>query len=97
MPIDDPKIDDRDFIPIECGVGDVVFMSYFMVHRSSPKGDHRLRLSCSTRFDNCDNPFFIKRSYQSAYRRTVDRSLILDRALSEANILKSFADQEKKK
>jgi ectoine hydroxylase-related dioxygenase (phytanoyl-CoA dioxygenase family) len=64
---------ETDFIPIECEVGDVVFMSYFTVHRSSQNGDHRLRLACSTRYDNPDEKTFIERTYPSAYIRTVNR------------------------
>jgi ectoine hydroxylase-related dioxygenase (phytanoyl-CoA dioxygenase family) len=69
---------DSDFIPAVCEVGDVIFMSNFTVHRSSLKGDHRLRLACSTRYDNADEKTFIKRVYPSAYVRTVYREQIHD-------------------
>lgn len=62
-----------DFIPVECEVGDVIFMNYFTVHRSSQNGDHRLRLACSTRYDNPDEKTFIERAYPSAYVRSVSR------------------------
>ncbi|MBU2878010.1 phytanoyl-CoA dioxygenase family protein [Aliiglaciecola lipolytica] len=65
---------ESDFLPVECSVGDVVFLSNFTIHRSSQKGDGRLRLACSTRYDNSDEKTFIKRGYPSAYIRTVDRS-----------------------
>jgi ectoine hydroxylase-related dioxygenase (phytanoyl-CoA dioxygenase family) len=62
-----------DFIPAICEVGDVIFMSNFTVHRSSQKGDDRLRLACSTRYDNGDEDTFIQRCYPSAYIRTIHR------------------------
>lgn len=67
---------ESDFVPAVCEVGDVIFMSNFTVHRSSQKGDERLRLACSTRYDNGDEKTFIERCYPSAYVRSVQRSLI---------------------
>ena len=66
--------DEADFVSGVCEVGDVIFMSYFTVHRSSQKGDERLRLACSTRYDNADETTFIDRCYPSAYIRSVHRS-----------------------
>lgn len=65
---------EADFVPAVCEVGDVIFMSYFTVHRSSQKGDDRLRLACSTRYDNADEETFVKRNYPSAYIRSVHRA-----------------------
>lgn len=64
---------EADFVPAVCEVGDVIFMSNFTLHRSSQKGDDRLRLACSTRYDNADEKTFIERCYPSAYIRTVQR------------------------
>lgn len=66
---------ESDFIPVICEVSDVIFMSNFTVHRSSQKGDDRLRLACSTRYDNGDEEIFINRCYPSAYKRVVERQL----------------------
>lgn len=65
--------EESDFIPAVCEVGDVVFMSNLTVHRSSQKGDDRLRLARSTRYDNTDEKSFIQRCYPSAYIRSVSR------------------------
>lgn len=67
---------ESDFVPVICEVGDVIFMSNFTVHRSSQKGDDRLRLACSTRYDNEDEETFIERCYPTAYVRTVNRGAI---------------------
>lgn len=66
---------EKDFIPVECGIGDVVFMSNFTVHRSSTTGDDRLRLACSTRYDNAKEKTFVERTYPTAYLRSVHRGL----------------------
>jgi ectoine hydroxylase-related dioxygenase (phytanoyl-CoA dioxygenase family) len=65
--------EESDFVPAICEMGDVIFMSNFTVHRSSQKGDERLRLACSTRYDNADEETFIQRCYPSAYMRSVKR------------------------
>lgn len=69
---------EADFIPVECEIGDVIFMNYFTVHRSSQNGDHRLRLACSTRYDNPNEKTFIERAYPSAYVRTICREQLFD-------------------
>lgn len=69
---------ETDFIPAVCEVGDVIFMNYFTVHRSSQAGDDRLRFACSTRYDNPDEKTFIERGYPSAYVRTVIREQLFE-------------------
>lgn len=65
---------DNDFQKIPASKGDVLFMSYFTVHRSSvgqmQKG---FRISISTRWDNALEPTFIDRMFPTAYERQVRR------------------------
>jgi ectoine hydroxylase-related dioxygenase (phytanoyl-CoA dioxygenase family) len=67
---------EQEFVKLECNVGDVIFMSNFTVHRSSTSGDDRVRLACSTRYDNADEKTFIDRCYPTAYTRGVHRALM---------------------
>lgn len=63
-----------DFLPIDAKAGDVLFMSVFMIHRSSLEGKPgAFRLAMSTRFDNGDEPTFVDRAYPTAYIRSVAR------------------------
>ncbi|MAI87140.1 MAG: phytanoyl-CoA dioxygenase [Candidatus Marinimicrobia bacterium] len=74
--IDPASYSEKDFLSIILGKGDVVFMSYFTLHRSSRKGlEENVRIACSTRFDNCNEKSFIKRGYPTAYIRDVDRNV----------------------
>lgn len=67
---------DNEFVPVEVEAGDVIFMSMFMIHRSSKNGTPgRLRIAMSTRFDNADEPTFVERAYPSAYIRSIHREL----------------------
>ncbi len=68
---------DPDFVPVYVEPGDVVFMTNFTVHRSGLGGHpEHLRLACSTRYDNGDEPSFIERAYPTAYTRGVQRELM---------------------
>jgi ectoine hydroxylase-related dioxygenase (phytanoyl-CoA dioxygenase family) len=66
--------DESDFLPVDIKAGDVLFMSVFMIHRSSLEGKaDSFRLAMSTRFDNGDEPTFVDRAYPTAYIRSVTR------------------------
>lgn len=68
-------VEGREFIPLICHPGDVVFMSGFLVHRTGSGGDE-LRVAASIRYDNASDPGFIARGYPCAQRRVVDREMI---------------------
>jgi hypothetical protein len=67
---------EEDFLPVEVKAGDVVFMSYFTVHRSGLRGN-RLRIALSTRYDNGDEATYVARTYPTAYQRSVHRDQYL--------------------
>ncbi len=56
--------------------GDVVFMSSFSIHRSNPRGNGRLRVATSMRYENASEPHFIDRSYPFAQKCSVLTELI---------------------
>lgn len=67
------EADEKDFAPIECKAGDVVFMSGFTVHRTGV--GNGFRVAVSQRFDNANEPTFIERGYHCAQKRVVDREM----------------------
>jgi hypothetical protein len=67
------ECDDKDFVPIKCKAGDVVFMSGFLIHRTG--AGTGFRVAVSQRFDNAAEPTFIERGYPCAQRRVVDREI----------------------
>lgn len=69
---------EADFIPVKCKMGDIVFMNTFTIHKSSQKGDDRLRLAFSSRYENGIEPTFIKRCYPTGYTRGVHREQLHD-------------------
>ncbi len=74
--VDPCHYDADDFLPMETNRGDVVFMSSFAIHRSSPRGNHRLRVATSMRYENASEPHFIARCYPFAQKRAVVGELI---------------------
>lgn len=75
--IDPKSYVENEFEVVEMEEGDVLFMSYFTVHRSG-LGDGGFRISLSTRYDNADDENFIQRVYPTRYSRSVNR--ILDKS-----------------
>jgi hypothetical protein len=74
--VDPAHYDAGAFVPVEAVRGDVVFMSSFAIHRSGNKGDERLRVSTSMRYENAAEPHFIARSYPFGHKRSVATELI---------------------
>tara|TARA_R110001592_G_scaffold361992_1_gene674487 strand:+ start:10682 stop:11461 length:780 start_codon:yes stop_codon:yes gene_type:complete len=65
--------DKNAFITLTCKAGDVVLMDIFTLHRTSMLGDERLRMACSTRFDNGINTDFVTDHYPTGLLRSVKR------------------------
>lgn len=67
---------DADFVPMEVNMTDVLFMSNFTLHRSGLQGDDRLRIACSSRYENASEKTFIERVYPTAQKRVIQRELM---------------------
>ncbi len=74
--VDPNSYQEKDFIPVEVKFGDVIFMSNFTLHRSGMNGDERLRIACSSRYENASEKTFIERSYPFTQKRVIERALI---------------------
>lgn len=67
------EADEKEFVPITCKAGDVVFLSGFTVHRTGNGAG--FRVAVSQRFDNASEPTFIERGYPCAQKRVVEREI----------------------
>ncbi len=74
--IDPNSYEEKDFVPMEVKLGDVLFMSNFTLHRSGLRGDQRVRIACSSRYENASEKTFIERIYPSAQKRVIQRELL---------------------
>jgi ectoine hydroxylase-related dioxygenase (phytanoyl-CoA dioxygenase family) len=67
---------EKDFIPAELSLGDVLFMSSFTLHKSSLIESNGFRIACSTRYENASESTYIKRLYPHSQKRIVTRELL---------------------
>lgn len=74
--VDPDLYNEDDFESVVATRGDVVFMSSFAIHRTSLRGDDRLRVATSMRYENAAEPHFIARAYPFAHKRVVSTELI---------------------
>ncbi len=89
--IDSLSYNENDFKSVIVKKGDVVFMSYFTLHRSGTKGsENNVRISVSTRYDNADENTFVKRGFPTAYERNVHRNLFEESFPSDEEIKNIF-------
>lgn len=84
-------INEADFVPLEVKAGDVAVFSCFTVHRSSKVGRAgAVRLACSTRYENLDEPTYAERGYPSAFKRSIHRELYFPNFPSHKQVLDVF-------
>ena len=88
--VDPAHYDAEGFVPVEAARGDVGFMSSFAVHRSGTRGDERLRVATSMRYENAAEPHFIERSYPFAHKRSVVGQLITPDFPTPAQVRRVF-------
>lgn len=64
------------FTPVEASVGDVLFFSSFLVHRSGMNQTDRARLTINFRFNNASEPTFVERNFLNPFVYQVADRLI---------------------
>ncbi len=69
-------LEGKRFVPIDAEVGDVVFFSAFLVHRSGVNRTNRARLTVNFRFNNAEEPTFAERNYLNPFLYQVADRLI---------------------
>lgn len=69
---------EQDFVPVRAEPGDALFMSCFMLHRSSLIGGKQMRLACSMRYENGADPSFVAHAYPFVHKRVVQREFLVE-------------------
>ncbi len=80
-------IDHSAFVPALADVGDIVLMTGWTVHKSAVKGCSGFRLAVSNRWEDAQEPTFVKRNYPSAYKKYVHREWITPEFPSHEQII----------
>ena len=81
---------DDEFVPVETEVGDALFFSSFLVHRSGNNVTSSIRWSCHFRYNNLDEETFIRRGYPHPYIYKPDDRLITPAFPSAADMCQAF-------
>ena len=74
--IDPNFYNEKDFVPTLMSFGDVLFMSSFLLHRTSQAASTGLRIACTIRYENACEHTYVDRVYPHAQKRSVNRELI---------------------
>jgi ectoine hydroxylase-related dioxygenase (phytanoyl-CoA dioxygenase family) len=74
--IDPHYYDEQAFVSAELSLGDALFMSSFLLHKTGMKNSHGLRIACTIRYENAAESTYVNRIYPHAQKRTVNREFI---------------------
>lgn len=76
--IDPNFYQEQSFIPANMHLGDVLFMSSFLIHQTCLANSTGLRIAATIRYENGSEPTYIDRIYPHAQKRYVNRELIFN-------------------
>ena len=85
---------ETDFVAISVEPGDVLVMSVFAAHRSGQSGKKGVRVAASMRYEDASEGTYIARCYPNAYKRTVERQIMIPGFPSERDLHDLFHRSE---
>ena len=65
---EDARLRDEDFVALYSKRGDLTVFSSFLVHRTAERGDARVRLAMSLRYNNAAEPHYVAHGYPTPYK-----------------------------
>jgi len=81
---------DEEFVSVEMEMGDALFFSSFLVHRSGTNVTESIRWSAHFRYNNMEEASFVKRGYPHAYRYVVAQELLTPDFIPDQTCLSEF-------
>ena len=76
--VNDPRITEDAFVPLSVEPGDVAIFSTFLVHRTGEKGDGKLRVAYSARYNNAVESSFVEHGFPTPYKYSYQTELIVE-------------------
>jgi len=67
---------DAEYVPVEVTVGDALFFSAFLLHRSGDNTTDSIRWSCHFRYNDLNEPTFVERKYPNPYVYKPEQQLV---------------------
>lgn len=83
--------DEASFLPVEVQLGDVLFFSSLLVHRSGTNVTESIRWSCHFRYNNLDEPTFVERGFPHPYLYRPQEELITEGFPTRAALSEIFS------
>lgn len=74
----DGSLDESGFLPVQAKLGDALFFSSLLVHRSGTNVTDSIRWSCHFRYNNLAEPTFVQRGFPHPYLYRPQEELITD-------------------
>ncbi len=90
--VSDPRIRDEDYIPLLVERGDVGVFNGFLVHRTSERGDDRVRVAMSLRYNNAAEPSYVAHGYATPYKYGYQLELLFENFPTEQQIHRIFSN-----
>jgi len=87
---DDARVRDEDFVALYPKRGDLVVFSGFLVHRTAERGDERVRLSMSLRYNNAAEPHYVAHGYPTPYKYDYQLELLFEDFPAEQDVRQIF-------
>ena len=85
------EIDDSQFVQTEYEVGDLLFFSAFLIHRSGNNTTRNIRWSVQLRYNNLAEPTYIERGFPMPYIYKPQEELITPHFPTEAQLKGVYA------
>lgn len=89
--VSDERIRDEDYIPLLAKRGDLVVLSGFLVHRTGERGDDRVRVAMSLRYNNAAEPTYAAHGYPTPYKYDYQLELLFENFPAENEVRELYA------
>jgi phytanoyl-CoA hydroxylase len=88
--VSDARITEESYVPIEVEPGDVIFLSSFLVHRTSEEDDGLVRIALSGRLNNACETTYVAHGYPTPYKYSYRTDLMFENFPSPGDIATIF-------
>jgi phytanoyl-CoA hydroxylase len=93
--VSDARIRDEDYIPLLPKRGDLVVFSGFLVHRTGERGDDRVRVALSLRYNNAAEPSYAAHRFPTPYTYGYQLDLLYENFPAENAVRELYAALER--
>ena len=88
----DDRIHETDFVALHPKRGDLAIFSGFIVHRTGARGDDRVRVAMSLRYNNAAEPSYVGHAYPTLYKYDYQLELMFDNFTADHQVKGIFTD-----